>query len=79
MTIMMEMNISENKELMNWSETYENILKDKNYQIALKDKQIKKYQDQLLDAMKKNEDLSIYTRKLANQYSEVANSIKDKA
>lgn len=74
---MLEMNINENKELLNWSETYEAILKDKNSQISLKDKQIKKYQSQMLEALSKNEDLTTYSRKLANKYNDLLYSIKD--
>ena len=68
---------SENKELIGWSETYEEVLRDKNAQLSLKDKQIQKYQSQVLNAMKKNEDLANYSRKLANEYNVLLNSFKD--
>ena len=40
-------------------------------------KQIQKYQSQVLNAMKKNEDLANYSRKLANEYNVLLNSFKD--
>lgn len=39
--------------------------------------EVKKYREQLLDAMAKNEELTNYCRKLAGEYTILLNSMKD--
>lgn len=42
------------------------IIEEKDQQIKLKEVEIKKYRQQILDLVTKNEELSNYSRKLAN-------------
>lgn len=56
----------ENNELSKFQQRLASLIEEKDKMIDLKNTENKKYREQLLEAMAKNEDLTVYCRQLAN-------------
>lgn len=77
MTVAFQVIADQNAEVMRLHSSLIPVLEDKDKQIQLKELEVKKYREQMLDLMNKNEDLTNYSRKLANEYTILLHAIKD--
>ena len=66
MTVAFEAIAEENSELLRAHQGYSDLLEQKGKQIDLKELENKKYREQLLEALDKNQELTTYCRQLAN-------------
>lgn len=77
MTIAFQVIAQQNNEVMRLHSSIIPIIGEKDKQIELKELEVRKYRQQMLDLMNKNQQLTNYSRKLANQYTILLHSIKD--